>query len=538
MKKTTGKCSAFLVIIGVLLLYPLWSFKCDGNFELSGTAVVTEVPQLSALKFLDGSYQEGVDNWLAGNIPGRNFLIRLRGQIIYSLFRTSPDEHITLGENGQLFEPEYLLKTLDIVQPKGSDYTDELTDKLEQLQTELAASGQELYVFITPSKARYFSADAPLAFKVLAGNTAQPSNYDRFINSLQNSDVNYYDSIAYIDQIKDSFPYPLYYSTGIHWSNVLGATVAQDFNRYLQEKSAFSLGLIHVDYAEAETPTHPDMDLYKTLNLLSKPNVQYYVPLVTPADNDDAPSVFFRGGSFMGQSMAVLAKNGVFSDTVHFENNYYFTNDYQNQTVLSAFNAYDEFTDLRSYLAKSNIVILEVNENAIDTMSWGFIDYILDNHLLQGAPEMVMPEGAILEHLADATLTGKQIVSTDIDPWGTTIGKIADENGKQALFMMPNTGISMVYNPASQSKLTFEYGLYPAVRSVSDGCILSVQIRKPDGTADVWEIPVPADSDYLTDSLDLSAYAGQKIEIKLTCANAKENNENGDWLIIKNAMLS
>ena len=44
---------------------------------------------------------------------------------------------------------------------------------------------------------------------------------------------------------------------------------------------------------------------------------------------------------------------------------------------MSNFDAYDEL-DVATYIEQSDILVLEVNENKIWTMSWGFIDYLLD----------------------------------------------------------------------------------------------------------------------------------------------------------------
>lgn len=80
----------------------------------------------------------------------------------------------------------------------------------------------------------------------------------------------------------------------------------------------------------------------------------------------------------MGQSLYALIQSGVFGKDVQLENNYYFTDQYQFSHTLSSFTSYEEM-DLDTLLGQSDILVLEVNEAFIHTMSWGFIDYLLEN---------------------------------------------------------------------------------------------------------------------------------------------------------------
>jgi hypothetical protein len=55
---------------------------------------------------------------------------------------------------------------------------------------------------------------------------------------------------------------------------------------------------------------------------------------------------------------------------------------------LSSFTAYDEAKELPQLVAQSDIFVLEVNEEKVTNMSFGFIDLLLEH------PEwLVYPEG-------------------------------------------------------------------------------------------------------------------------------------------------
>lgn len=372
------KLSGIMIFFILMLLYPAAGKITDRiSGGLAGTSAETAFPEFSWKAVMDGGYQEELGSYLLEKIPGKAFLVKLRNQILYSVFRVSPNSNVVIGKEEQLFEPEYLDYSLDIYGQPGEEEISGLVQKLELLQEKLDAAGKELYIFITPSKARYYQEDAPDYYQFCSDGSAETElAYDKFRKELGKTELKVFDSIAYINEIKDDFSYPLFYSTGIHWSRVLGSTVAEEFNRYLNRESRYQLGQVSFTYEETDTPEAPDADLYNTLNLFTKPSVQYYKVFVATEEGKDKPDVFVRGGSFMGQSLSYLISGGIFGNDIHFENNYYFTDRYSRTETLSGFDAYDEF-DVKTYLEDADILILEVNEEKIWTMSWGFIDYAL-----------------------------------------------------------------------------------------------------------------------------------------------------------------
>lgn len=90
-----------------------------------------------------------------------------------------------------------------------------------------------------------------------------------------------------------------------------------------------------------------------------------------------------RGGSFMGQSLSGLIKSDVFNEDFYLENSYYFEDKFSKTGTISSYTAYDEI-EIAERINQSDIIILEINEAAIDYMSFGFIDYLFENiHLYE-----------------------------------------------------------------------------------------------------------------------------------------------------------
>lgn len=373
------KYSFFLLLFIMIMFFPLFGKFTDKLFPLNGHSTGETMPKLNVESVINGKFQSDLDEYLKNYMDGRNLFIKVYSQMLYSLFGISSNDNVVIGSNSVLFEPEYLDYNYNVYGETSDTEIITLVSKLNALNVLLEEYQKELYVFITPSKARYCYEDAPYYYK-LCGNTINSEiAYDKFVNELALTNLKVFDSIQYINEHHQEYEFPLWYASGIHWSRALGSKVAEGFNLYLKETSKFDLSQISSSIEITEEYESPDADLYETLNLFSAPEDEtFYKAVISVQEGQDKPNVFLRGGSFMGQSLQYLVLNGVFNKNIHFENNYYFTNRYSTSTVLSNFNAYDEI-DIPKYLSESDILILEVNENKIWTMSWGFIDYILEH---------------------------------------------------------------------------------------------------------------------------------------------------------------
>ena len=86
-------------------------------------------------------------------------MIKVRNQLIFTLYSKSPNENIVIGKNNNLFEKEYVLKYEKVYPPADKEYVVDLCDKIAVIQDKLEAKGKELYLFITPTKVRYYEED-------------------------------------------------------------------------------------------------------------------------------------------------------------------------------------------------------------------------------------------------------------------------------------------------------------------------------------------------------------------------------------------
>ena len=81
----------------------------------------------------------------------------------------------------------------------------------------------------------------------------------------------------------------------------------------------------------------------------------------------------------MGQSISGLIQADVMNQDTHFENNYYFVDQFSGSGTISSFSAYDEMTVLAERVSNADILVLEVNEDKVYDLSFGFVDYLLEH---------------------------------------------------------------------------------------------------------------------------------------------------------------
>ena len=378
LMKNTKKRILFPMLFLVILLYPVSGLVTDRFITLNGVTQETVLNKASLQGLMNGEWQSELNQYLENHFWGRKLLIKLRSQGIYSGFNMSPNSAVVVGKDKYLYEPEYINRELNIYPVSDEDFFNNLIDELVRLDRLCAQNGKELYVFITPNKASFCKEQIPKQYMLLS----QPgeNNYERFVRHLADTDLKYFDSHAYIADHLAEVEEPAFYPTGIHWSRPWGGRCTIAFAEYVSENSKWQLGRFEQTVAKKRGPSWPDNDLYQSLNLILPPSgIQYYKSRISTTEEGDHPSVFLRGGSFLGQSLNALGMSGAVDVCAHFENNYCFLDNYERSVTFTSFDSYDEFTEMGDYLSKADILILEVNEAAVPVMSWGFIEYLLEN---------------------------------------------------------------------------------------------------------------------------------------------------------------
>jgi len=259
--------------------------------------------------------------------------------------------------------------------------------------------------------------------------------------------------------------------------------------------------------------------LLSILNLYFYPNEDVYrVPEFNYTPGKNHPNVLMRGGSFMGQTLSKLIDMDVFANNIFFQNNFVILNKSDIRT-LSDFNSYDEI-DVAAMVDNSELVILEVNEEKIWIMSWGFIDELID----------------VLQNESDETvvhLIGQKNISTDENPWGMNIGYIDYYEKKGILLTSPLDAEIQIKIPNSGSKnnLSFDAAIHDLVRQYSDGCTLLVKIEGEKTMESEYLIPGGMEENA---TVHVQLPMQDIRQVSISYYNPEGTSADCDWIVISN----
>lgn len=377
---TKARKYVLIVLFLVLIFFPsmLGLLGVHLGNGLGGVVAAVEEPDLSVKSVMDGTWQESVEDWTKSELSVREPLIRLGNQFVFSAFNGSGNQYVTIGKDKVIFEDVYLEAQLQYDQVSEEEIQT-LLGKLEQLNRLLEARGQQLVIFLTPMKTYYWEEKSPLLWQ-WAAPEQDTAPYEKLLGALQDSSLFYYDSIPFVQQLLNE-GVTCWYKTGNHWSEVSAWMVAQDLSDFLEENLGYDFPEWEISSVPSEEPVGWDADVFASLNLLMSPyDDQYYAPVVQQQEaGSHVPVIFSQGGSFQHQSVLPLLRNSG-NVYVYLENTEYFWNTAEGEEH-GTFQAYADLAAVQEIL-ESDLVILEVNQEAIDRMSFGFIDYLLDSGIL------------------------------------------------------------------------------------------------------------------------------------------------------------
>lgn len=333
---------------------------------------------------------ENIDDYIIQNFPGRELLVRTKNQLLYSLFDVSPNTSITkVGDT--LFSTETLNYYYHRLHSVGNSEVDLLVDKLSKFDNICREKGKKLLVVLTPTKPRYYDGTLPFADDVimlyekkkLEDNYDNLLPYDKFSIALKNSNLNYFDSINYIDNHKDNIiggRVPLFYHSSHHWSIYKANLIGLALHEHMRKTMDIKLPRMTITASPSDVAVYPDADLFNVLNIYDKPNEQFYESIIDYKDFDnDNLNFTIQGGSFLGGLLLPQSTISVLGKVYHIENKNFLYNNYKDHYEFETYDELNDKFDLLKCLRDTDVFILEINELNVYNATFGFLDYLLEH---------------------------------------------------------------------------------------------------------------------------------------------------------------
>jgi hypothetical protein len=383
---TTAKGKrALLVALLLLLLLPAVQakFKVVHVAPLGGydaTATPRRHPVLDWAGLKANTYQFSLESYLESGLGFREWFIRLRNQVSYSIFRVARANHVVIGRDRVLYEDQPIHAYLgdDFV---GKDVVQQRVQRFRVVQDTLAKRGKLLVFVAAPSKASYMPEYLPDSYRNRW--PSHSTNYQAYAEAMRAAGVNFLDLSRAFRQWKDTTSYPLFPRGGIHWS-LYGAALAGDtLLRYLEHQYHHDLRDYHVARGDVtRRPRDNDSDILKAMNLLWQPPAYLMAyPKVTfrpLKPGQQRPNLLLIGDSFNWLLIDPFIKEAFDSKRTRF---WYYNSevawpeDRPEGHVVSALNRKQQ------YLSRDIIIVLFTEYN-MTNLDGGFSDdaYTLFTH--------------------------------------------------------------------------------------------------------------------------------------------------------------
>jgi hypothetical protein len=381
MKATRYK-QALLLLPLALLLLPVFQarLKFLPETELAGAYMVASHPKFTWNALLESSYQPALEHYVEDRIGFRNWLIKARNQLAFSLFRVPRSTEIVVGERGVLFQ------TGPVATAAGKDLLPEIevryrVRRLRIVQQDLLRHGINLLFVMAPNKARFEPELLPTHLRRAPGAS---TNYDRFMAAMHTDSVEVLDMVPVFAQWKKTSPYPLFAPNGTHWSGY-GATLAADtLMRRLEHLGHLHLPMVRTTglprlVHSVDSLRSYDNDLGLPLNLLAKresePVAYRRLAIDPPQAGQTRPSVLLVGDSF-GWGLMQFAPyiQREFADDSRFW--YYGETVHQPDSIGHPTGEKASGLDLRAELSKRRFVVVLLTEGNLVEAEFGFTERV------------------------------------------------------------------------------------------------------------------------------------------------------------------
>ena len=375
-----------LVLLGILIILlalpavqAKWHFltvrPLHGYFELSPR------PAFTWTDLRANTYQGRIEKYLDDRLGFREWAIRSRNQIAYTLFGVVHANDVILGQRNVLYQGGPVEAYL------GHDYLgpEEIrihAQRVRNVQDSLARHGVEFLYVIAPGKPRFQPEDLPPHVKEMWPN---PTNYAGFAAALPKVGVHVLDIASLFQKWKPKAAHPLFPRGGTHWS-CYGITLAADtlfgaiesLTRVDLPSFKTTPGIITTDSLRST-----DNDIVQGLNLIWEPTpypMAYPILTFAPlAPSQQRLNMLLIGDSF-AQSLYLYypyLQNMLDSRSSRFW--YYNEYTYWPATPPDESRVVHEL-NLREQVEKQQLVVVFATEQNLSKRSFGFIDEVYNTY--------------------------------------------------------------------------------------------------------------------------------------------------------------
>ena len=370
-----------IIIYMVLMCFPLVltlvSFANGKVWDitLKGYAETYDRPIFSMESYKSGEFQTEFVNWWGHNFKPRNIVVKIWNQYRFTLFKANEigdvvgkdDDLISIG-----YIDEYICQkdNYNFKNVANQEQMDQFIDDLEYISQQLKNRNKVFLVYSTPNKVDYDFDNLPFRYKVLVNKQGLRA-IDYFREKIVDTSVDYLDTNEILQFVQEKSSFPVFYSTGHHISRAAEQMMSQEIIAKVKRKRQDSYGLEILDLQNSAIPYWRDTDLWDMLNVYQKPQETYYKYNTRRSENGEKLNWLVQGGSFAQGLTTDLVENQIGNEKNIFYNQYTVDED----GTMTPFSDWQEL-DLDSLIDNSDVIVVEVMEQTLNTYNNGYVSYL------------------------------------------------------------------------------------------------------------------------------------------------------------------
>jgi len=256
-----------LILLLTLSMFPLLNMFVFPEMidKLEGYVVLASKPECSIESWFDKSFQDKYEAYINDNIGFRPFFVRIRNQILFSLFNEVRAAWVIRGKEDYLYELNYI-KEYNGDNFIGSKKIKTTVSRLDILRDSLEARGKSLLIVLAPGKGTFYPQYFPEEYQKPATDS---TNYKVFRKVLSKKQLNVIDFNKWLLEVRDTCGCLLYPKYGIHWSQYAMLLAADSIVNYIESIRNIDMPNLQISGMErTDKLRFSDYDIAEGMNLL------------------------------------------------------------------------------------------------------------------------------------------------------------------------------------------------------------------------------------------------------------------------------
>lgn len=362
------KITLFFVFCLVLAIPFIFSFTgLNRKINLKGTVELADKPVLQTENWLSGNFQAEYEKYINDNIGFRPVFVRIRNQVLFSLFNELSAVYVIKGKDNYLYETNYI-KAYNGTDFIGVDSIYYKSLQIKKLQDSLQQYGTDLIICLAAGKGSFYPEYFPDEYKLPLTDS---TNQKFYVKAFEELGVNFVDFNKWFVEMKDTSRCCLYPKYGIHWSEHGMLLATDSLISYVENLHGVDLPDIKPsNYKVTRDLNNTDYDVADGLNLLFKlpadPMCYPEVNWESPAGKDSTKVVVIADSFYWSMYGTGVWHQSFRPGGFWYYNRLVYPESFEQQLEVKDLN-------LRQAIKNTDVFIVMVTEANLPKFPWGFV---------------------------------------------------------------------------------------------------------------------------------------------------------------------